>query len=309
MKLALEVAQCCVCGGEDSEILVKGRDYQYATSKLVFVWVKCVNCSHLFLNPRPQSSALSTIYPSTLLNYSPELQSSIAWRVKRNLEIRSFRKLISKHFDSPPTSVLDVGCGSGEYLNLLKSNLIGLKKVHGTEISEIAGKSAAAKGLDVLVGTIEEIRIEEKYDVIFLKQVIEHNPELVIKKLLMALEVNGKMIIETPLANSWDQKFFSFFPGAVWEGFHIPRHFNVWSQKNFYALVSNCGGRVVSSAARPKPVHWTISIQNLIRLKFPKSKSRFAFNPIFLSFFYLIDVIQIWFKRGSDIQYVVSRDA
>lgn len=305
--IKLENAACCVCGSVDQRNLASGWDYQYLTSEHSYHWVSCAFCKHQYLSPRPDKNSLSEIYPPTLINYSSANQTSMGWKVKKFLELKSIRELSTEYFTHSPNSILDVGCGSGEYLDLLKSEFSSLRNICGTEISEVAGKEALEKGFDVFIGRIEEIDFEQEFDLIFLKQVIEHvhDPRFVIEKLLGCLSKRGIMVLETPLSGSWDQRFFSNFRGACWEGFHIPRHFNVWSEENFKIMVEMAGGEVVKATKRAKPVHWSLSIQNLYRSHHPNKNPKFGFNVFLLLFFYVFDMVQIRFKKGSDIQYVV----
>ena len=307
MTLGLEYTVCCVCGSAKQESLAVGWDYQYFTSDNLYQWVSCSLCKHQYLSPRPDKKSLSQIYPATLINYSSSKQTSMGWKVKKFLEIRSIRQLSTEHLMYSPNSVLDVGCGSGEYLNLLKSEFKDLKDICGTEISEVAAKEAKDKGFEIFIGTIEELNFDQEFDLIFLKQVIEHvhDPRFVIEKLLGFLSKRGIIVLETPLSGSWDQRFFSKFRGATWEGFHIPRHFNVWSEKNFKILVAKAGGEVVKVTRRAKPVHWSLSIQNLYRSYYPNKNPKFGFSTLLLVFFYAIDIAQIFCKKGSDVQYVV----
>lgn len=305
--IKLESVICCVCGSAKQGNLASGWDYQYLTSENLYQWVSCSLCKHQYLSPRPDRNSLNEIYPASLINYSSANQASMGWKVKKFLETRSIRQLSDEFLNYSPYSVLDVGCGSGEYLDLLKSEFKDLSVICGTEISEVAGKEALEKGFEIYIGTIEELNFTQKFDLIFLKQVIEHvhDPKFVIQKLLGCLSRKGFIVLETPLSGSWDQRFFSKFRGAVWEGFHIPRHFNVWSEENFKAMVEIAGGEVVKATRRAKPVHWSLSIQNLIRSYYPNRNPKFGFNTFLLVFFYAIDIAQVFFKRGSDVQYVV----
>lgn len=103
--------------------------------------------------------------------------------------------------------ILDIGCGNGKYLNILKKN--GYQKLYGIDISseqiELAKKSNLTN-----VECIDAIdflkNVKEKYDVILLIDVLEHldlNPSIeLINLIYKALKKDGKLFIQVPNALS-----------------------------------------------------------------------------------------------------------
>lgn len=104
-------------------------------------------------------------------------------------------------------SILDIGCGNGKYLNILKK--YDFKNLYGIDISkeqiEIAIKSNPQR-----VQCIDALKflkdIKEKYDVILLIDVLEHldlNDSLeIINSIYRALKKDGKLFIQVPNALS-----------------------------------------------------------------------------------------------------------
>lgn len=182
--------------------------------------------------------------------------------------------------------------------------------IDGTEISPAATSRSGKIANRILYGELEEIQYDlGSYDLIFMQQVVEHliNPEKDLQILLGHLKPDGFLVVETPLQNSWDYLFFQWLSPGVWEGFHIPRHFNIWSQTGFKEVIQRIGGEIVQINRKIKPVHWTVSIQNYLN---SRSHNRIANlfsnkNIPILCFFSILDIIQIYFGKGSDVRYVV----
>lgn len=60
--LTLEKGRCCLCGGEDGEVVVKSSDTMLGTTPQKYAFVKCPRCSMLFLDPRPTAESLPLLY-------------------------------------------------------------------------------------------------------------------------------------------------------------------------------------------------------------------------------------------------------
>ena len=99
--------------------------------------------------------------------------------------------------------ILEVGCAEGGLLDSLQG--IGMD-VHGIELSPERAKTASQKNnsLKVLVGDISDQELPEKlsqkFDVIIMREVIEHIPDKVttFKNLDMILNDNGYLFISFP---------------------------------------------------------------------------------------------------------------
>lgn len=118
-------------------------------------------------------------------------------------ESKVIKKVVQKYIEKD-SSILDVACGLGDKMLLLKD--AGYQYVRGVEINEDSVKECNNKGLNVV--TFDAFKNEEqkdKYDVIFLSHIIEHFEyrELItfMETYLQYLKKGGYVIIVTPVLN------------------------------------------------------------------------------------------------------------
>lgn len=126
-------------------------------------------------------------------------------------------------------------------LDVAKRHCPNIQVLEGLETSEAAAVGARRKGYKVHIATIETADLpQEYYDLIIMQQVIEHvhNPRAVLAKLHSALRKGGRLVMETPHLNSWDH---ALFRRGYWEGYHIPRHFNLWTVEGMRTMVEQAG--------------------------------------------------------------------
>ena len=123
-------------------------------------------------------------------------------------------KIISSWISSG-ASVLDLGCGDGELLNLLIRN----KQVHaqGVELSEQAIQNCVAAGLSVFQQDIDTGLTEyadKSVDYVILNQTLQQvrKPDFAIKE---ALRVGKKVIVGFPNFCYITERFQIFFRGKV----------------------------------------------------------------------------------------------
>ena len=116
------------------------------------------------------------------------------------------------------TSVLDYGCGSGDFVKYLRSKSID---AYGYEPNYNFCEQ------DFL--TNQEGWTNKKYEVIVLWHVLEHihNPFDLIQSLKKRLNKNGKIFIAIPNFKSFDSKYY----GKYWAGYDTPRHLWHFSRK------------------------------------------------------------------------------
>ena len=142
-------------------------------------------------------------------------------------------KLINS-FEHSSKNLLDVGCGTGDFLNTC--NVAGWNVV-GVEPNKKAQQLATdkLKSNSKIVSDLFEIK-NEQFDVITLWHVLEHvsNLEVYISKLKQLLKPNGTLIIAVPNYKSFDADHYKEF----WAAFDAPRHLWHFSKKSISVLFS-----------------------------------------------------------------------
>jgi SAM-dependent methyltransferase len=129
-------------------------------------------------------------------------------------------------------TVLDVGCGSGEFLELAQSKgAITL----GIELNPGAVQVCQKKGLNVCLQTIGEHRKKNNkaYDIICAFQVLEHltTPAVFIKEALSLLKTGGSLIVSVPNNDSLIYK--NHFDA----GLNLPpHHMGLWDSASLISL-------------------------------------------------------------------------
>ncbi len=310
MKLIQTKSQnCCCCSSNNSIEICKGIDFEYKTCLNDFFYHECKNCGHIFLKNVPTPDELNTIYPINYENYSKDRNRSLAYKVKSKLDLLSLKK--TRKYIKKINSIIDIGCADGNTLDLFKKVYPNIKNIEGVEISKIAAKGAIEKGYKVIIGSADEVNfVKNKYDLITIQQVIEHvyKPDILIDKLSTALKKGGILIIETPTNECLDLKLFK---KRYWGGYHIPRHFNIFSKRGILNIAYQHNLKLISEQYKPQPGHWIWTLHHLfMEYKFPHSVVSFFYmtNPILLGIFTIIELIQsIFTKRMSNMRLILKK--
>ncbi len=225
---------CIACKENKIEFLFETKDRMFEIPGN-FTAMRCKNCGLVFVDPIPVKEVLARHYPSNkYYSYQDEDSTSI-FHILRSYLVNHYHNptFLSRLFSflvsnvpAMPTQkkgkILDVGCGTGDTLILLKK--LGWD-VFGLEIDKNAITVAKKRGLkNVSLGSFEEINTYEDnyFDVIRLYHVIEHvdDPELCIKLIYRKLKPGGEIILGTPNVDS----ITSFVFRKFWYNLDIPRH-------------------------------------------------------------------------------------
>ena len=141
--------------------------------------------------------------------------------------------LISEMIDEN-AKVLDLGCGNGYLLKLLKDtkNIKG----NGIEISQKEVISCLEKGLSVIQGDIDEGLkqfSDKSYDYVILNQTLQSavNPDYVLEEML---RVGKKCIVSFPNFAYWRIRFSFFFTGNMPKSKVLP--FEWYNTPNIHLL-------------------------------------------------------------------------
>jgi methionine biosynthesis protein MetW len=135
------------------------------------------------------------------------------------------------------SSLLDVGCGNGRAMDLLKT--LGWQ-VEGIDADPNAVQRARSRGLQVRQGSLEEQSYpDSSFDVIIMSHVIEHvhDPLSLMKECYRILKPGGRLITVTPNAGGWGHARY----GCFWRGLEPPRHLHIFSVSSLRLLSLRAG--------------------------------------------------------------------
>lgn len=150
---------------------------------------------------------------------------------------------------SGPRRLLDVGCGTGCFLDVGRA---AGWSVEGVEVSPWAADRAAQRGLRVACTPIEQVgELPRKFDVVTLWDVIEHlsDPLRALRSLAGVLEPRGLLVLSTGDITALCGRL----SGARWHLFNLPEHLFFFSPLALRRLLARAGMRVV---AVRREVNW-----------------------------------------------------
>jgi len=151
--------------------------------------------------------------------------------------------------------LLDLGCGNGRYLALMRD---AGWDVTGVEPDPVAAKTAQEEfGIPVTVGTLQDAGLPAgSFDAITLSHVIEHvyDPIALLSECRRLLKPEGKAVIVTPNIKSLGHRKF----GISWRGLEAPRHLFIFSLTTLRVCCEMAGLHVQSirTSARSAGLIW-----------------------------------------------------
>src|SRR2546422_247819 len=154
--------------------------------------------------------------------------------------------------------LLDVGCGSGQFLAQMQQ--LGWE-VMGVEPDPVAaGVAHRMFHLNVASGTLEGARLpESSFDVVTMNHVIEHVPDPIgsLRECNRVLREGGRLIVVTPNVDSLGHRFFN----RSWRGLEVPRHLQLFTLQALGACAERAGLRAseLRTTARGARFFWHAS--------------------------------------------------
>lgn len=230
------IDRCPVCDQEGNSLFLEVRDH--FLSGECFKIVSCQGCGFKFVNPRPEKNEIGRYYQSeNYISHEERAKSffSRIYRIARFFSIRSKYKIVKKFVR--PGKILDIGCGTGEFLAFCNSRGYD---VTGVEPNEKAGLIARQVNQIHITEKLEDLPADSHlFDCITMWHVLEHVHDLN-ETLCMAkkkLAPDGIFIIAVPNCDSHDAKTY----GKYWAAYDVPRHLYHFNEASLTKLVSNHG--------------------------------------------------------------------
>lgn len=197
--------------------------------------------------PQPPKDQLPGYYESEdYISHTDSKRNLLekVYHLVRQFSLKKKEKLITR-VNQGEGRVLDVGCGTGDFLKVCEQT--GWT-IAGVEPNEKARQVALSKtNLKNCYGSIEELidSNPESFDVITLWHVLEHIPNLAdfIAKIKAVLKPNGVLIIAVPNFKSGDAQHY----GSSWAAYDVPRHLWHFSQNSMEQIFSEFDMKIMQT--------------------------------------------------------------
>lgn len=227
----------------------------YTVSRETFSLLKDEEIEMLITIPKPSLEELPKYYESENYISHTDAKKTIidkVYQMAKNYAIKKKVKLVqslikySKSKIQTPNSetkkILDIGCGTGDFLIACKNanfEVVGVepnKNARGITNSKLQNLNPQTKNQNkqLFENTQKLLEDKIKFDVITMWHVLEHVPNLTeyISQLKELLQPNGTILIAVPNYNSYDAKYYKEF----WAAFDVPRHLWHFSKKAIKSL-------------------------------------------------------------------------
>jgi 2-polyprenyl-3-methyl-5-hydroxy-6-metoxy-1,4-benzoquinol methylase len=241
----------------------------------------CKSCGFMFIKPIIIEDItyrqMNYVIPDEL--YNNNLLKKLNEKLVINKEINNTRKYIGQG----QRSLLDIGCGTGWITSIWNKN--GFQTT-GIEPSKARAEVARQKyGLTIIEGYLEHLNLNQKFDVILLRHIVEHfeDPVKMLKMLKSLLNTKGVIVMVVPNINCLGRYIFD----TSWE-WGLPYHCNFFNPKTLNKLSKESGLKVLKSYQTISPLFYPGSLfkmlPNNIRFKYNnlKTYSLLPFSPFIL---------------------------
>lgn len=224
----LDLNNCAICESSALKTSVTRNGYHHR---------KCLSCGFIFVANPPSENELISIY-----------QVSRGYHIPPNDSDRLGTQILEKIAGASEAKVLDVGCGSGNFLAGLPTTM----EKHGCDVSEALIDICKKRNIVAEVGRLQDLNFNSDYfDWVHLGDVIEHvtDPIGLFREVDRVVKPGGHVSIATPNMRSyWAKASISMakVPGFECSVLTPPYHLSNFSEKAVRNLAGRFGYRRVA---------------------------------------------------------------
>ena len=266
-----DVPNCPLCGSSSRTLL-----HRDLTDQVFFVapgqWTlwRCAQCRSAYLDPRPTEETIGLAYSEyythrqderppprtaferlrlTLANgyrngrYGTRLApASRAGHLLARLvpplgwPVDATYRYLPKRRPAGEQRVLDIGCGNGDWLALIRET--GWEPT-GVEPDPVAAAQARERGFDVRPSIADWVDTPQSFDFITMSHVIEHvhDPLGLLRAAYDLLRPGGRICVLTPNVDAMGHRIY----GRHWRGLEPPRHLILFNRTSLRTALSDSG--------------------------------------------------------------------
>lgn len=234
-------AHCPLCKAPAQDHLRQTHDLHYGISG-EWRYQRCTGCRVVFLNPAPTAAFLAGAYDDSYYSYQ-DFAAPPAWRLWVRRLVGFNPGTTGDPRFAQPGKVLDIGCGSGQFLYRMQQQ--GWQ-THGVELSARAAEIGNTRhGLNIQAGTLLQAQLPAaSFDYIRLNHSFEHllDPRETLARIGELLAPQGLLFIGVPNVDGLQARAF----GRYWWNLGPPVHPFNYSRTTLSRLLSDAGFELVS---------------------------------------------------------------
>lgn len=244
---------CPVCSSDKYKSFLSCLDY--LVSKETYDLLRCTNCDFVWTDNAPDAANIGSYYVSEEYIAHTDTQSGLINRLfhtARRYMLSRKRLLIHKNTQEQSKTLLDIGCGTGYFLNYMRAN--GWN-VNGLEPSQSAREFARKQfALSIQPSENIETLADSSFDVITLWHVLEHVHDLkgTVNHLHRLLKQNGLLVVALPNRDSWDSRFYK----QSWAAYDVPRHLWHFNPASFAQLIELSDFELIGKKPMPLDAYY-----------------------------------------------------
>jgi 2-polyprenyl-3-methyl-5-hydroxy-6-metoxy-1,4-benzoquinol methylase len=234
---------CPICNkfNEDRSVFIQVYGFEY---------VQCRECKHVYIDLLPEKGKHN--------DQSRFVSERMSKQLYQNKNINSYRienvakpkvDFVLEHFPEKFTGRwLDVGCGTGEMLYIVKENNWVVQGIDNDSASLKFAKDVY--GLDVLSGSVAEVNNDFfcQYDVISIFLLLEHirNAKEIFKKICDGSDKGTKIVLEINNAESFSTLIQRDFSEYIDRHFLPCSHLNMFTHESLVYLMDIVNCKIIS---------------------------------------------------------------
>jgi len=220
---------CPVCSSKN-EIIVFNKEGG--------TYVKCQNCTMIYLNPVFTDKAIVEYYQINHTNQSGVVESDTD-----NFYINIYNNGLDSIKEKKPNlnNILDVGCSSGTFLDLAFERGIS---TYGIELNQAEFEFVKRKGHTVFNELLNNVVFDTKFDAITMWDVFEHiiDGEFYLNHMSSLLSKDGVIFLQIPSSDALAAKILREHCN-MYDGLE---HVNLYGVETIKKLANKCNLEVLS---------------------------------------------------------------
>ena len=294
----IHYTSCPICTSDLIQEQLSAKDYT-VSQKQFSIW-QCNACTVRFTQDVPGQDAIGEFYASeNYISHSDTKKGIInsLYHLVRKRTLGSKRRLVINEVGMLKGEILDIGCGTGAFLNTMKE---AGWFINGLEPDALA-RTKAVELYDIHPQSSEKLfdLKPSTFNAITMWHVLEHVHELhaYIKKIGELLAPNGKLFIAVPNYTSTDAEMYD----EHWAAYDVPRHLYHFSPQSMEKLVSMHGLKITSL----KPMWFDSFYVSMLSEQYKNGKENIL-KAVYNGF---ISNLKAWgdVKKCSSVIYIVSK--